>query len=397
MRKKKCLPVIITFAAVSLIGILWVATPAAARLSCSLRIYCASAAADENAVDYLTDNGRRLIFANRESLQFLSKMALNGELADETNYYNLYAQLLPDYYVGDWAIGRNEVLFYWHFGRLYSISPGDDGMRRHFQELIDNAKRTYQDESGQTQPYQADQVEILHETGDKARDAAVTITDEKTVSELLTMHNALQIRETQLPIGTDRFVLTFYWKGEPAWTWYVAAWGDGGTVVTSSSLRRGNYTVENGFDVDRLAELSKGQRTEPQGRVTSLPNQIPSDIAIDYGKSDTYSKQDMNAAIELIEKEFATWEGCELHSISYTSDECNSKENIDWMNGLTESGNYTVTDKNAEFTQCIEFVSDFHSPKTGGDAWETDHEYTNWQWWLARTDNGEWNLITWGY
>lgn len=105
----------------------------------------------------------------------------------------------------------------------------------------------------------------------------------------------------------------------------------------------------------------------------------------------------MNAAIELIEKEFATWEGCELHSISYTSDECNSKENIDWMNGLTESGNYTVTDKNAEFTQCIEFVSDFHSPKTGGDAWETDHEYTNWQWWLARTDNGEWNLITWGY
>lgn len=120
-------------------------------------------------------------------------------------------------------------------------------------------------------------------------------------------------------------------------------------------------------------------------------------IAIDYGKSDTYSKQDMNAAIELIEKEFATWEGCVLHSISYTSDECNSKENIDWMNGLREGGNYTVTDENAEFTQCIEFVSDFHSPKTGGDVWEADHEYTNWQWWLARTDNGEWNLITWGY
>lgn len=279
MRKKKCLPAIIVFAVVSLIGILWVTTPVAARLSCGLRIYCASAAAEEDAVDYLTDNGRRLIFANKESLQFLSKMALNGELTDETNYYGLYAQLLPDYYIGDWEIGRIEVLFYCHFGRLYSISPRDDGMRRHFQELIDNAKRTYQDASGQTEPYQADRVEILHETGYKARDTAVTVTDEKTVSELLAMHNALQIRETQLPIGTDRFVLTFYWKGEPAWTWYVAAWGDDGTVVTSSSLRRGNYTVENGFDFDRLAELSKGQQTEVRDGVVLLSDLISSDVS----------------------------------------------------------------------------------------------------------------------
>ena len=192
MRKKKCLRVIIAFAAVSLIGILWVTTPVAARLSCSLRIYCASAAADENAVDYLTDNGRRLIFANRESLQFLSKMALNGELEDATNYYDLYAQWLPDYYIDNWMIGRNEGLLYQHFDRLYIITPQDDTVRRHFQELIDNAKRTYLDESGQTQPYQADRVEILHETGDKVRDTAVTVTDEKIVSELKGMYDALQ-------------------------------------------------------------------------------------------------------------------------------------------------------------------------------------------------------------
>lgn len=118
-------------------------------------------------------------------------------------------------------------------------------------------------------------------------------------------------------------------------------------------------------------------------------NDSVTDVAIDYGKSDVYSKSDMDAAIELIEKEFATWEGCELHSISYASDECNSGKNIEWMNSLG--------DENAEFTQCIEFVSDFHSPKVGGGAWNADSEYTNWQWWLARTDNGEWNLMTWGY
>lgn len=79
-------------------------------------------------------------------------------------------------------------------------------------------------------------------------------------------------------------------------------------------------------------------------------------IAIDYGKSDIYSKSDMDAAIELIENEFSTWDGFELHSISYTSDECNSEENIEWVNDLG--------DENTEFTQCIEFVSDFHSSKT---------------------------------
>lgn len=264
MRTKKKFPyIMIAFAAVLILGLLWAAAPAAARLSFSFRIFCASAAADEAAADYLTDNGRRLIFASKESLQFLSKMALNGELADETNYRGLYAQLLPDYYIGDWEIGRIEALFYWHFGRLYSISPRDDGMKRHFLELIESAKKTYQDESGQTRPYQADRVEILHETGGMAQDAAVTITDEKTVSELLAMHNALRIQGTQLPMEADRFVLTFYWKGETAWTWYVAAWGDEGTIVTSSSLRRGNYTVENEFDYDRLAELSSGQQAEP--------------------------------------------------------------------------------------------------------------------------------------
>lgn len=98
------------------------------------------------------------------------------------------------------------------------------------------------------------------------------------------------------------------------------------------------------------------------------------DIAIDYGKSNIYSKSDMDAAIEVIKDEFAAWEGCELHSISYTSDECNSKENIDWVNSLREDGSITVTNESAEFTQCIEFVSDFHSPKAGGGAWEMDYE-----------------------
>lgn len=117
-----------------------------------------------------------------------------------------------------------------------------------------------------------------------------------------------------------------------------------------------------------------------------------SEAKIDYGNSEIYSEKDMNAAIKLIKDEFSTWEGCELHSVTYASDdECNS-ENIAWMNDLA-----TGHDLTGNFTQCIMFKSDFHSPKNGGGAWEADTEYTNWQWWLARVEGGEWKLLTWGY
>lgn len=116
---------------------------------------------------------------------------------------------------------------------------------------------------------------------------------------------------------------------------------------------------------------------------------VSNQVKIDYGNSDLYSQEDMNEAIALIEEEFAEWEGCELHRISYTSDECNNRDNIAWMNDLADEG--------VEYTQCIEFVSEFHSPKKGGGAWNPDCEYTDWGWWLARTDGGDWELMTWGY
>lgn len=122
--------------------------------------------------------------------------------------------------------------------------------------------------------------------------------------------------------------------------------------------------------------------------MTSCGGKITS-ASIDYGMSEIYSKTDMDDAIKLIEEEFSDWDGCELHTISYISDDCNCKENIEWMNSLG--------DTDMAYTQCIMFESNFHSPKSGGGAWNPNSEYTNWEWWLARSDNGEWNLMTWGY
>ena len=126
-----------------------------------------------------------------------------------------------------------------------------------------------------------------------------------------------------------------------------------------------------------LAACAKKQKTE---------------VSIDYGNSALYSKEDMDAAIAVIRKEFDTWDGCELHSISYGSDDACSAENIRWMNEL-EAAN----DAQETFSQCILFKSDFHSPKNGGGAWNADQEYTDWQWWLARSEGGSWKLMTWGY
>ena len=65
-----------------------------------------------------------------------------------------------------------------------------------------------------------------------------------------------------------------------------------------------------------------------------------------------------------------------------------SKENIKYVNEL---------DEEKDFTQAIIFVSDFHSPKEAIGAWEEDKKYEDWNWILARTDGGEWQLLTWGY
>ena len=116
-----------------------------------------------------------------------------------------------------------------------------------------------------------------------------------------------------------------------------------------------------------------------------------SKVKIDYGTSSVYSEEDMNAAIDVIKKQFGLFEGCELHSISYTSDEeCSNADNIEWMNDLRTEDNKEI------FTQCIAFDSSFRSPKKGGGAWEADKEYT-WLWWLARSEGGKWKLMTWGY
>lgn len=107
--------------------------------------------------------------------------------------------------------------------------------------------------------------------------------------------------------------------------------------------------------------------------------------SIDYGSSEIYSREDMDEAIAQIKDQFYSWKGCKLYSIYYTDDSFCQRE-LDYVNTLTDDANYT---------ECIVFRTRFRSPILGGGAWNANSEY-DWSWYLARTDGGEWELLTWG-
>ena len=120
----------------------------------------------------------------------------------------------------------------------------------------------------------------------------------------------------------------------------------------------------------------------------------PSDVTIDYGKSKLYSEDELKEAAVQIKCTFASWRGCELHNIRYAGDENANKENLGWLNELKEN-------KDEPYVECAEFLMDFHSPVKQADldktAWDPDHEYKDYQWYLARTKDGGWEIVSMGY
>ena len=109
---------------------------------------------------------------------------------------------------------------------------------------------------------------------------------------------------------------------------------------------------------------------------------------IEYGESEIYTQQEMDAAIKIIKKKFGKWEGCKLENIRYAGDDANNAENLKWMNSLRPK---------KHFTQCIEFFSDFYVSSKTNTTFNPDSNYKDWQWWLARRNDGKWQLVTFGY
>ena len=112
-------------------------------------------------------------------------------------------------------------------------------------------------------------------------------------------------------------------------------------------------------------------------------------VTEDLGNSTVYTREELSDAVVQIKCKFASlsFAGCELHSIRYAGDGANNAENIKWLSDVGRT----------KYAQVAEFLTDFHSPVKDAGAWNADYEYTNFQWWLARTAGGGWEIVTWGY
>jgi len=114
---------------------------------------------------------------------------------------------------------------------------------------------------------------------------------------------------------------------------------------------------------------------------------IDAPVGVNFGTSQLFLEEDLNAAMNQIRELIATWEGVELHNIRYAGDENSTEENLAWLNGHEDT----------HYTQCALFKTDFHSPAEGDLALDPDSEYEDYGWWMAREDGGEWHLVDSGY
>ncbi len=113
------------------------------------------------------------------------------------------------------------------------------------------------------------------------------------------------------------------------------------------------------------------------------------DVQIHAVESEIYSEKDINAAVQVIIKEFDhSWNGCTLTSISYAGDERTQAESEYYLN----------TRKIYSEDELIVLTSSFDVDETGGDgSLNPNSTYDGWSWILVRNAGGRWKHVDHGY
>jgi D-alanyl-D-alanine carboxypeptidase len=111
-------------------------------------------------------------------------------------------------------------------------------------------------------------------------------------------------------------------------------------------------------------------------------------VIIEYGSSEIFSEAEIEAAIHAIEENSEQWGEFVFTAFRYGGDESSSEENLNALNSLSDWDN--------TYEQCILFRADFHTLDSVREPWEANHEYLNYQFWLARDIIGSWQLVSYG-
>ena len=105
----------------------------------------------------------------------------------------------------------------------------------------------------------ADSVVMLHTMDGDQSSEKVVITDEETVTELLTMHNSLRTQEKSRPLSNERMWIIFVQEGNHVMEWCVSVygedWNNAEFITCSNQLGIGNHVIKNRFDYGRLIEI----------------------------------------------------------------------------------------------------------------------------------------------
>ncbi len=137
-KRKRRLALAVCAAAVAAMLFIRSFTSLGARLCFTARILAALPDAGKEAEDGLSEDGSQLMFRNQQTLALLAELALTGKYEDLTGC-QMTTWESPMYWIDDFEVGGERVLFHTHMGRFYLVEPGDSTMKRRFGEILERA------------------------------------------------------------------------------------------------------------------------------------------------------------------------------------------------------------------------------------------------------------------
>ena len=196
--------------------------------------------------------------------------------------------------------------------------------------------------------------------------------------------------------GDNQYQVDIYWSSSAS---EMSHWTFAGTFdVANNSLTYtdGTYIVETTTDDGTTSEeivstSESGSLVLEADQLRWYDNSEPEREALFVKVSDFASQTDSDVSVaqEIVMEEFSRFgEGFVLESLTYNPERSHDPQELAYVNSL----------ERGSFDKLVFFDSLFHTPASFDEltAWEPDLDYT-YTWYVARDQNGDWQLVTYGY
>ena len=137
--------------------------------------------------------------------------------------------------------------------------------------------------------------------------------------------------------------------------------------------------------VEEAAQSAAEQSGDMAAKIEEYAKKV-GEVAESFDNSKLYTPQELTNAAALVLEKFEGFNST-LLSLRYAGDEANNEDNLKWLSDLGGK----------QYDQVAKFITDFHTSKEGTAALGPDEDYKDYEWYLARVKDGDWELITWGY